>query len=219
MIDYSTVIRSAAQIGARLALYEHLPGKHRQKDHAGGSGGSPQESAVHAIEARIRNSQHEELYAISLTGQVALYVKGGPHQVVVSDDDRKKMKDTVVTHNHPTDTDAKHSYTFSRPDIVEMPRVDMAELRAVTPQHVYALKRPPGGWDSFINAVPKAEEIVRKAEPAMKVASGKLVSNRPDTAAQHEVIATAARLSGAVYTVNGKKIEIDFDAPYTEVKF
>lgn len=62
------------------------------------------------------------------------------------------MKDAVVTHNHPRgwgygDRDlGRMGNSFSMDDLSLAVYNDVAEIRAVTPNYTFSLKRPEKGW-------------------------------------------------------------------------
>lgn len=63
-----------------------------------------------------------------------------------------KMKDGIVTHNHPIDVKtpgkvrADGGGSLSREDIMAAIKGDAKEFRAVTSSRVYSFKRPKSGW-------------------------------------------------------------------------
>jgi len=87
-------------------------------------------------------------------GNVVLEKKGDGVSVSFSDAEVSKMKDCILTHNHPTD------YTFSRQDLSAAKYMDLQEMRATCKSGTYIMRRPKNGWDSVDKST--VEDIIRE---------------------------------------------------------
>jgi len=100
----------------------------------------PQAEALHAIETRIAEEAVERVVAVDALGQLIVDEVGtengvdiGPHL--------NRMRDLVVTHNHPSGA------SFSPEDFANFGALaNSAEFRAVGPGGLYRMTRPPDGW-------------------------------------------------------------------------
>ena len=128
-------------------------GRNSGGNRGGGNRGvvSTKESvAVRNIEMGIRNNKFETGVVIDKNGNEILRVKGKRYKVEYSVNDIIKMKDNILTHNHPYAVGKKGvlsiGTSFSREDIDAAIVADVKEIRAVTPKYTFSLKRPKGGW-------------------------------------------------------------------------
>ena len=106
----------------------------------GGGNSSSAKKAIDSIEQKIRYSKIENVAVVDSKGNIIGQGKGKPNQVKVPVDSLNKLKDATITHNHPA------SGTFSREDITLAISGDVAEIRAVSKEGTYSLKRPKDGW-------------------------------------------------------------------------
>jgi hypothetical protein len=102
---------------------------------------SPLERAVRAQEDLIRHDSVESLYAFDVGGSIVFSKTGGQHDIQVSLLEVARLRDTVLTHNHPNGT------SLSRHDLQVAAVGDLAEIRVVTADWRFSLRRPPDGWD------------------------------------------------------------------------
>lgn len=105
-------------------------------------------------EKEIRmNKSYETGIVINKEGKILVDKRGEAFQVKFSDSDCALMKNAIVTHNHPRGWGAgdkdldRIGNSFSKEDFKLAVYNDVAELRAVTPNYTFALKRPEKGWD------------------------------------------------------------------------
>lgn len=108
---------------------------------------------VTSIEDEIRmNKNFETAVAVDKNSNVIFRIKGSQSDVQLSVNDAKKLKDCILTHNHPggwkydKNRMGHIGASFSLNDIVLAINYDLEEIRAVTPLYTFSLKRPDKGW-------------------------------------------------------------------------
>lgn len=89
-----------------------------------------------------RRRASEKLVALDAAGNVVLEKTGGRSSVTITGEQMRRLKDSVLTHNHPV------GLSFSNADIATTVKADLREIRAVGvgQPYTYSLKRPEGGW-------------------------------------------------------------------------
>lgn len=115
-----------------------------------------------SVEQADRMRSAEMIRVFSKDGRLLHSERGGEDWAHVDDD--KVPKDAIITHNHPSSLGAEGimsiGQSFSGDDIIEALKLNLKELRAVTPRYTFSLKRPKGGWgvskDDFVKAYSKA---------------------------------------------------------------
>ena len=79
--------------------------------------------------------------------------RGASYAVSFTKEECLKMKDGIMTHNHPRgwgypeNSLGRIGNSFSPDDIYLAVGWDLAEIRAVTPNYTFTMKRPEGGWN------------------------------------------------------------------------
>lgn len=101
----------------------------------------PPAELVRSLENQIAGAAVEVGLVFSVEGQLLVKRVGKAGNIRFSGDELEKMKDNILTHNHP-----QRGY-FSREDVFFAHEFNLAELRAVAGKKVYRLLRPAGGWD------------------------------------------------------------------------
>lgn len=131
--------------------------------------GTP-ESKIRDVEQGIRYGSKETGVLLNPQGDVIFRKGGKERQVSFTRDEVAKMKDNVITHNHPTSMTAKGAYRlgspFSMDDMSLAVRADVREIRAVSPHgYTYSMKRPKGGWGTdWITVRAEYAKIKKKAK-------------------------------------------------------
>jgi hypothetical protein len=134
---------------------------------------------------------------------------GQPSEVTLTADEATSMKDSIFTHNHPDGwryppSDPRRAgNSFSDDDFAFAIRVDLAELRTLTPTLRFSLKRPLGGWGTtpeLVRAVHSLFEQIVAADLSIAVASGSLTLEERDATHYHEVAKRMASQLGADYS-------------------
>ena len=124
-----------------------------------------------AIEDEIRmNKKFETGVVLDKKGEIIIDKRGTEKQVKFYADEYEKMKDCVVTHNHPLgwrypDNSPKRiGNSFSVEDLILAVYTDAAEVRAVTPNYTFSMKRPKDGWGVDYKTL---EEVYKKMDDMM----------------------------------------------------
>ena len=121
------------------------------------------DNRVHALiiskENIIRmNKDFETAIAVDSEGRVIINKKGGKSSVDFTQKEGEILKDSIFTHNHPGGWEAKEGTvgrignSFSIADILTSINLDIKEIRAVTPNYTFTMKRPSSGWPDIQQA-------------------------------------------------------------------
>lgn len=101
-------------------------------------------------EAAIRHDASESVHIFTESGEKILGERGKATTVQIYERDLPKIKDNVVTHNHPSGTDfygrPVRTVSFSSTDVVSAVRYNAKEYRAAAEGYTFSMKRPAGGW-------------------------------------------------------------------------
>lgn len=87
--------------------------------------------------------------------------RGDSNSVRMSILDYKKLKDAVVTHNHPS------GGSFSSDDIKFLKTMPISELRVSTDEGTYFIRKPKN-WPKEINTRKKIEEVISDIKNELK---------------------------------------------------
>lgn len=98
-------------------------------------GATGREDALRAIEQRIRGEPIEYGFCVTDDGTLVLAKSGGVSHVSITADEKKRIRGTTWTHNHPGGS------SLSRDDVETMLSVQMRGVRAVTESGVYHLEQ------------------------------------------------------------------------------
>ena len=173
---------------------------------------------VNRVESQIRNRKTEKGYVIGPDGKViGESIKSSANSARFRVADLKK--DSIVTHNHPTEGANSGLYgtmagrigvPFSPADISMAVKNDIKEVRAVTPTYTWSLRRPKGGWgDSgeISRALRKyeTESMVQGRSYAFKqkpsdMKRAKEVSDRANVGVQYSLMKDLAKRFGWDFT-------------------
>jgi hypothetical protein len=103
------------------------------------------------------NKDFETGVVFDRDGNIVIDKRGEEKRVVFTQEEGLKMKDCVFTHNHPTgwsydeNSIKRIGNSFSKEDLITAIKCDLKEMRAVTPNYTFSLKRPEKGWGvSFV---------------------------------------------------------------------
>lgn len=129
-------------------------------------------NVVVKVEDEIRmNKAFETSIAFDKDGNIILDKRGESRSVSFTKEECEKMKDAVMTHNHPSGWSyPDHSImrignSFSKEDIWMAVGNDLAEIRAVTPNFTFSLRRPDTGWGvSFTSLVKELKDLEKKIQ-------------------------------------------------------
>lgn len=116
----------------------------------GNSNSSKVKKALASAEASIRHNKYETGVVIDSNGNEILRKGGGKRYVSFTKDETAKMKDAIITHNHPSAVGKSGisaiGNSFSVEDILLATSNNAKEMRAVTPTYTFSIQRPKNGW-------------------------------------------------------------------------
>jgi len=108
---------------------------------------------VSDIEKDIRmNKNFETGVVIDKNGKVLIDKRGMAFNVGFTQDESNLMKDAIMTHNHPRGWGYRENQlgrignSFSIDDLTLAITSNVAEIRAVTPNYTFVMRRPKNGW-------------------------------------------------------------------------
>jgi hypothetical protein len=171
----------------------------------GGNGGDPPtspidpcERAVRAREDAIRHDDVESLCAFDVAGTTVFSKVGGCHDIDLSLLEIAHLQNALLTHNHPS------GLSLSLDDVRVAMVGDLSEIRAVTANWRFILRRPDPGWDfqMFRRQVEPAhrrleEEVLR--ELLLAINDGRMTEGQAQVAHRHEVWIRVGRELGLQY--------------------
>lgn len=111
------------------------------------------------------NKSFETGVLFDRNGNVVIDKRGAKYSVAFTDEECAKMKDCVFTHNHPRGWQepekslGRIGNSFSPADMYLVIAHNVSEMRAVTPNYTFAMKRPEEGWGITIS---KFEKLVNR---------------------------------------------------------
>lgn len=111
------------------------------------------------------NKSFETGVLFDRNGNVVIDKRGAKYSVAFTDEECAKMKDCVFTHNHPRGWQepekslGRIGNSFSPADMYLAIAHNVSEMRAVTPNYTFAMKRPEEGWGITIS---KFEKLVNR---------------------------------------------------------
>lgn len=118
--------------------------------------------AVSDVESNIRqNKSHETGVLFNKDGNIVIDKRGGSRSVQFTKDECLLMNYGIFTHNHPgawgySENDIMRiGNSFSIQDIALAVGNNLAEMRAVTPNYTFSMKRPDGGWGISVEELMK----------------------------------------------------------------
>lgn len=109
----------------------------------------------------------ETAFVFNRNGEVILNKDGEKRKVEFTNYDVKLMKNAILTHNHPSGWSyqarsiMRIGNSFSSSDINLAVISDLYEIRAVTPEYTFVLRRPDTGWGVSINDLHVAYEEIK----------------------------------------------------------
>ena len=111
------------------------------------------------------NKSFETGVLFDKNGNVVIDKRGAKYSVEFTDEECTKMKDCIFTHNHPRGWQepekslGRIGNSFSPADMYLAIAHNVSEMRAVTPNYTFAMKRPEEGWGITIS---KFEKLVNR---------------------------------------------------------
>lgn len=111
------------------------------------------------------NKSFETGVLFDKNGNVVIDKRRAKYSVEFTDEECAKMKDCIFTHNHPRGWQepekslGRIGNSFSPADMYLAIAHNVSEMRAVTPNYTFAMKRPEEGWGITIS---KFEKLVNR---------------------------------------------------------
>lgn len=169
--------------------------------------------SVVAKENEIRmNKAYETAISFNKDGEVVLNKDGQSRHVAFTAEECRKLKNTIMTHNHPSgwaypeNSVRRIGNSFSEDDILMAVRWDLAEMRAVTPNYTFVLKRPKKGWgvtpEDFHQVYKSVNKLIREEGDAYvdKMGSSESSRDRAGIVHFHKVNKRLAKRFGWEYS-------------------
>lgn len=107
---------------------------------------------VNQLESKIRNRKTEKGYIVGANGEIiGESIRSTRSSARFKVSDLMKSKNAILTHNHPNaemggTMAARIGLPFSDKDVENAIKYNQKEVRAVTPNYTYSLRRPKDGW-------------------------------------------------------------------------
>ena len=147
------------------------------------------------IEKDIRmNRDYETGVIVDREGNVIVDKRGKSFSVGFSDEECTQMKDAIFTHNHPRGWKTPENNirrigsSFSMEDLSLAIGNDVAEIRAVTPNYTFVMRRPEKGWGvswEDFQATYRKENAKLKKEFVRRIEKGILTVSQAETTHYH----------------------------------
>lgn len=90
--------------------------------------------------------KQEKFIALDSSGKRVFEITGTANKVGIPLSDIAKVKDTVMTHNHPNEPTLNVGASLSLQDLMVASKYDAKEIRAVSSEAIYSMVRPDNGW-------------------------------------------------------------------------
>lgn len=170
-----------------------------------------QRETLQRVESSARSLRNEQLTAIDKNGNVFIQKGGNQSSVALYDSEARRLKDSVLTHNHPGayyDTlpnrgglAGRIGSPLSAQDVVTSVKRDVKEIRAITKGgYLYSLKRPSGGWGVSARTVSQEMRQYQFEAVSKYARSDSSGGARLNVVAQHDALRRIARKHGWTYT-------------------
>lgn len=144
------------------------------------------------MEREIRmNKKLETGVVFDSKGNILVDKRGKAYNVSFTEDECKRMKDCIMTHNHPRGWEypenslGRIGNSFSPEDIYLAVNWNLAEMRAVTPNFTFIMKRPEQGWNI---AMKELQTIVRNENEKLRIEFGKRIDEGTLTVTQANAV-------------------------------
>jgi hypothetical protein len=137
-------------------------------------------------EDAIRNAERETALVFDAEGSLILSRAGTVDRVWFTDIELTRLPGAILTHNHPS------GEGFSEHDIHFMVEHGLAEMRAVTSEYRYSVRRPARGWDlaEFLGTILPLYQATRRhvrIERLERLRSGRITEEEANQHVQHVI--------------------------------
>lgn len=164
---------------------------------------------VSNTESEIRmNKKFETGVVFDSKGNILIDKRGASYSVSFEKEELLRMKDGIMTHNHPRgwgypeNSLGRIGNSFSVEDISLAVFHDLAEMRAVTPNFTFAMKRPEAGWGDYqeiMKTIDKENKKLKK-EFEKRIFSNTLTPGQASATHYHVLWKRVSRLLGWDYS-------------------
>lgn len=129
---------------------------------------------LHKSEQSIGKRTKETMEIYDATGKFIMSKRGGESSVRISLKDYTKLKNAVVTHNHPS------GGSFSFTDLKFLKRMPISELRVAVSNGAYYIRKPDK-WPEELKDIQYMEEMYKQIEKSLKLKYQRLYNERKIT--------------------------------------
>jgi hypothetical protein len=159
--------------------------------------------------AYIRNNKtFETAVAFDRNGIALLEKAGGATSVQFTPEELAPLRDCVFTHNHPigwrsgADKMGRIGSSFSLADVSLAIQYNFSEIRAVTPNFTFSMKRPASGWPALTQAKSDMQALNNKIYDGMRdrITKGTTTPGKASLTHFHKLWKEFAKKYGIEYT-------------------
>lgn len=129
---------------------------------------------LHKSEQSIGKRTKETMEIYDANGKFIMSKRGGESSVRISLKDYTKLKNAVVTHNHPS------GGSFSFTDLKFLKRMPISELRVAVSNGAYYIRKPDK-WPEELKDIQYMEEMYKQIEKSLKLKYQRLYNERKIT--------------------------------------
>lgn len=170
-------------------------------------------ATLQEVEQWLRHRRTESAYGFDpATGKRVWERHTDGMEVLLTPADRAQLRGMTFTHNHPRgwyypEGDPRRAgSSFSPDDLYSAALSDIAELRAVTPHHIFTMRPRNGGpWPSseLVGPMYLMEEEAYRRDALQRMAQGMMTVAKDNADAGHAVWSKLAPVMGLVYRREG----------------
>lgn len=156
------------------------------------------------IEGQIHSNSSEHAAVYTKEGKQVIVKGGDAHSVSFTDAELLEMKDSILTHNHPS---SEVSRTLSPADYGIAYKADLSEIRAVSGDKVYLFTRGEKGWPAPSKVADSLVKHIESNAPRIyaQIKSGQITKAEGETKVWGAAWRATAQEHGFGYTVEARK--------------
>lgn len=178
----------------------------------------PNYANVVKAEDEIRmNKSFETAVVFDSKGNEVFRTKGSEASVAFNKNEISMLKDKILTHNHPKGWKFEEKSirrignSFSTGDVLTAINHDLSEIRAVTPNYTFIMKRPAKGWGMTLE---DAKRYVQMADEDVRSDMGMLIRKADELHSKKEI----ERAETLHYHLMWKRFCNKYNIEYTKIK-
>lgn len=155
------------------------------------------------------NKAFETAVVFNSKGDILIDKRGAATSVSFTNEEFAMMKDGILTHNHPRGwaypnrSLGRIGNSFSKEDLQTAVSYDLSEIRAVTPNFTFVMKRPESGWGitrEKFSIVFNEEDRKLREEFGFRINNGTLTPTQANTTHFHVLSQRVGKRLGWIYT-------------------